>query len=162
LASTQREQTMQSQRWAKELQTAGSWVGKLTEAVAGKDKRIQELEAQAARMSSARPALSDSEAQAQLMAARVEVGSLKRSGEVAQLQVSKLEAQLQDSRSQTLAAQRELAMLRERLEKQMLEEKSPRESSAPQSGKRLSLNLSDSRAPGAPPDPDKKRDDNLG
>ena len=162
LQSTQREQSMQSQRWAKELQTAGSWVGKLTEAVAAKDKRIQELEAQVARQATARPAMSDSEAQAQLMAAKVEVGSLKRSGEVAQLQVSKLESQLQESRNQTLAVQRELAMLRERLEKQMLEEKSPREGSTPQAGKRLSLNLSEPRQPGSPLEPERRREDNLG
>jgi chromosome segregation ATPase len=164
LQAAQRDHQLQAQRWTRELQAAGNWVGKLTEAVAAKDKRIAELESQVTRVPAAltRAGGAESELQAQLMAAKVEVGSLKRSGEVAQLQVVKMESQLQESRAQTASALREVALARDRLEKLIVQEKSPKDAFSPQLGKRLSLNLTDTRLAGMPVEPEKKRDDSLG
>jgi len=137
-AVTQRDHRLQelesqfavrTQRWEAELQKAGAWVAQMNEAVAARDKKIGELEAKLA-ASAGRPGV-DASSAAELMAARVELSSLKRNAEVARLHALKLETEVTDAkaalqRGQSVIADlerqiRELQQQREGLEHRLSE-----------------------------------------
>lgn len=93
------QQRTQMQRWEQELQASASWVQKLTEAVAVRDRRIQELEAQQLAQSATRhQGVGEEELKSQVMSLRVELTSLRRNYEIVSLQAKNLENQLQESR----------------------------------------------------------------
>ncbi len=92
------QQKSQIQRWEQELQASASWVQKLTEAVAARDRRIQELETQVAQSTSRQPGVGEEELKSQVMSLRVELTSLRRNYEIVSLQAKNLENQLLESR----------------------------------------------------------------
>ena len=92
------QQKSQMQRWEQELQASASWVQKLTEAVAARDRRIQELEAQVAQSTSRQSGVGEEELKSQVMSLRVELTSLRRNYEIVSLQAKNLENQLLESR----------------------------------------------------------------
>ncbi|MBX3166119.1 MAG: hypothetical protein KF760_01860 [Candidatus Eremiobacteraeota bacterium] len=92
------QQRTQVQRWEQELQASASWVQKLTEAVAVRDRRIQELEAQVAQSTTRPQSVGEEELKSQVMSLRVELTSLRRNYEIVSLQAKNLENQLQESR----------------------------------------------------------------
>lgn len=92
------QQRTQMQRWEQELQASASWVQKLTEAVAVRDRRIQELETQVAQTSTRHQSVGEEELKSQVMSLRVELTSLRRNYEIVSLQAKNLENQLQESR----------------------------------------------------------------
>lgn len=92
------QQKTQMQRWEQELQASASWVQKLTEAVAVRDRRIQELEAQVAQSTTRPQSVGEEELKSQVMSLRVELTSLRRNYEIVSLQAKNLENQLLESR----------------------------------------------------------------
>ena len=92
------QQRTQMQRWEQELQASASWVQKLTEAVAVRDRRIQELEAQVAQSTTRHQSVGEEELKSQVMSLRVELTSLRRNYEIVSLQAKNLENQLTESR----------------------------------------------------------------
>ncbi len=87
----------QRQRWEAELQKAGAWVAQMNEAVAARDKKIAELESKVA-AAAGRPGI-DPSSTAELMAARVELSSLRRNAEVARLNALKLETEVTEAKA---------------------------------------------------------------
>ncbi|MFN8609311.1 MAG: hypothetical protein U0931_17365 [Vulcanimicrobiota bacterium] len=98
LGHAESQQRTQMQRWEQELQASASWVQKLTEAVAARDRRIQELEAQVAQSATRHQSVGEEELKSQVMSLRVELTSLRRNYEIVSLQAKNLENQLQESR----------------------------------------------------------------
>lgn len=98
------QQRTQMQRWEQELQASASWVQKLTEAVAVRDRRIQELEAQVAQSATRPHSVGEEELKSQVMSLRVELTSLRRNYEIVSLQAKNLENQLTESRRAQPAA----------------------------------------------------------
>ena len=98
LGTAESQQRAQMQRWEQELQASASWVQKLTEAVAARDRRIQELEAQVAQSATRQQNVSEEELKSQVMSLRVELTSLRRNYEIVSLQAKNLENQLQETR----------------------------------------------------------------
>ena len=92
------QQRTQMQRWEQELQASASWVQKLTEAVAVRDRRIQELDTQVAQSTTRHQSVGEEELKSQVMSLRVELTSLRRNYEIVALQAKNLENQLQESR----------------------------------------------------------------
>ncbi|MBN9413800.1 MAG: hypothetical protein J0I12_00120 [Candidatus Eremiobacteraeota bacterium] len=98
LVTVEGQQKTQVQRWEQELQASASWVQKLTEAVAVRDRRIQELEAQVAQSATRQNSVGEEELKSQVMSLRVELTSLRRNYEIVSLQAKNLENQLLESR----------------------------------------------------------------
>lgn len=98
IASLESQQRAQIQRWEQELQASASWVQKLTDAVAQRDRRIQELEAQVAQAGARESNFNEEELKSQVMSLRVELTSLRRNYEIITLQAKNLENQLQEAR----------------------------------------------------------------
>lgn len=98
LGTAESQQRSQMQRWEQELQASASWVQKLTEAVAARDRRIQELETQVAQSTTRHQSVGEEELKSQVMSLRVELTSLRRNYEIVSLQAKNLENQLLESR----------------------------------------------------------------
>lgn len=98
LAMVEGQQRTQMQRWEQELQASASWVQKLTEAVAARDRKIQELESQVAQSANRHQSVGEEELKSQVMSLRVELTSLRRNYEIVSLQAKNMENQLQESR----------------------------------------------------------------
>lgn len=104
LTTLEGQQRTQMQRWEQELQASASWVQKLTEAVAVRDRRIQELETQVAQNTTRPQSVGEEELKSQVMSLRVELTSLRRNYEIVSLQAKNLENQLIESRRSQPAA----------------------------------------------------------
>ena len=104
----EQKHSTQIQRWEKELQAAGNWVGKLTEAVQVKDKRVGELEALLSQSQSRAKSEGDNQLTAQLMASKVELASVKRHYETIQQSLQSAEKELIDVKQEKFKLQREL------------------------------------------------------